>query len=113
MNKPLDYTPVTHSFLSNSYRVVMITDDDEYIVHVAKDQTRRYTDDTLPDRIKSALSMIRAFPPRLRDPWTIGSSDLFINSQTPELNEVGWQVTKNLYIVVLDQEYLFKLWSER
>lgn len=110
---PLDYTPVSHSFLMGSYRVVMRKDDDEYIVHIAKDQTRRYTDETLPDRIKSALSMIHAFPPRLRESWSLGSSDLFINHQTPELNEVGWQVSKDLYIVVLDQDYLYKMWSER
>jgi hypothetical protein len=96
-----------------SYRVAMRKEDDEYVIHITKDQTRRYTDDTLPDRIKSALSMIHAFPQRLREPWEIGSSDLFINSQTMELNEVGWQVTKNLYIVVLDQDYLFKLWGEK
>lgn len=109
----LDLTPVSHSYLMGSYRVAMRKEDDEYVVHITKDQTRRYTDDTLPDRIKSALSMIHAFPQRLREPWEIGSSDLFINSQTMELNEVGWQVTKNLYIVVLDQECLFKLWGEK
>lgn len=109
----LDYTPVTHSYLTNSYRVVMRKEDDEYVVHVTKDQTRRYTDDTLPDRIKSILSMIHAFPPRLRESWSLGSSDLFINNQTPELNEVGWQVSKDLYVLVLDQDFLFGMWGEK
>jgi hypothetical protein len=110
----LDYTPVSHPTINGTYRVVMRkTDDGEYVIHVAQYQVRRYTDDTLPDRVKSMLSMIHAFPQRLREAWMVGSSDMFINNQTPELNDIGWQVTKNLYILVLDQEYLFQMWGNK
>ena len=110
----LDYTPVSHPNMNGTYRVAMRkTEDGEYVIHVAQYQVRCYTDDTLPDRVKSMLSMIHAFPQQLRESWNVGSSDMFINNQTPELNDIGWQVTKNLYILVLDQEYLFQMWGNK
>lgn len=95
--------PVAHSHLMGGYRVPMWVDD-EYKLCVGKGEYRIFTDETLPDEIKAILSMIRAFPKHELESWEI--RDPYMNQHDRRLDEVGWQVTNSLYMLVLQREFL-------
>ena len=103
--------PVSLSHLFGSSRVPMWVKDGEYAVVIAKNHVRIFDEDTLPDHIKALVSMIHAFPPSLMDEWMCDETTIFINQQDPRLDDIGWQVTKNLYMLVLDNQIIKSLYG--
>jgi hypothetical protein len=85
--------------------------DNEYAVVIAKNHVRIFDENTLPDHIKALVSMIHAFPPNLMEEWMCDEITIFINQQDPRLDEIGWQVTKNLYMLVLDNQIIKSLYG--
>ena len=81
----------------------------EYAVVIAKNHVRIFDENTLPDQIKALMSMIHAFPSNILEEWESDETSVYINHQDHRLNEIGWQVTKNLYILVLENEFINKL----
>ena len=101
--------PVAHETLKGFYRVPMFLKDGEYRIVVGRKILRIYDINSLPDKIKTNISMIHAFPPHLREDWQADNITMFINTDDPRLDEIGWQVTTWLYILVLDRELLLSL----
>lgn len=106
-------TPVAHRTLSESSRVAMWVRDNEYAVLVAKNHVRIFDEDTLPDQIKALISMIHAFPPNILEEWESDNTTVYINHQDLGLDDIGWQVTKNLYILVLDNQFVKSLYGHK
>jgi hypothetical protein len=99
-------------------RIPVWTDGDpiEYTVCVAKEHYRHYTDSTVPGQIKSLLSMIRAFPEEVRRvpmyramPGGFKTPvDFPVTYACPDkrLEEIGWQIRDDLYILIMDRTLL-------
>ena len=104
-----ELTPIAHRTLSGNCRVAMWVKDNEYAIVVAKNHVRIFDENTVPDHIKALMSMIHAFPPNILEEWESDNTTVYINHQDHRLDDIGWQVTKNLYILVLDNEFINKL----
>jgi hypothetical protein len=103
-------------------RIPVWTDGDpmEYTVCVAKEHYRHYTDSTVPGQIKSLLSMIRAFPEEVRrvPMYRVMHRSLTDSVDSPvdfpvtyacpdkRLEEIGWQIRDDLYILIMDRTLL-------
>lgn len=86
-------------------------DPTEYTVCLGNEQYRHYSDDTVPGLIKSLLSMIRAFPEEVRrvpTHWLSPPIDVPNMYACPDkrLEEIGWQVRDDLYILIMDRTTL-------
>lgn len=98
-------TPVMHSTLMDSVRVPMWESDDGYSICVGDNNYRHFTEETLPNRVKAILAMIKAFPVNDRD--ELGYSlilNAYENNQDRRLDDVGWRVTKGIYMLVLERQ---------
>ena len=107
------YHPITHSYLDHTYRVPMWTADDDYEVSVGRNNYRMFTNETLPDRIATAISMINAYPTRDYADWEINPINVYINHQDPALDEIGWRINRSMYMLVLPTDYLENLANGR
>ncbi len=106
-----EYTPVAHPTIQGSYRTPMWVENYKYAINVGTNKIRYFNEELLPDRIKSCVSMIHAFPSRLLPEWKVNPIDCYVNHQDKRLDDIGWQVSKNLYILVVEQEYLLSLYE--
>ena len=79
--------------------------DDSYEVFINDYYVRLFTEQTLPDEIKSRLTMIKAAG---KDLYPIDHS---IYNTTPheEMREIGWAKVNDMYCVVLSKDTLSKL----
>lgn len=88
-----------------TWRVPLWVEDDEYTVQLSTTKLRMYDADTLPDIIKSRLAMIHAFPfTPMPESGLWGQA--YHNSQDPRLDDIGWRVTYNMYMLILNQEHM-------
>jgi hypothetical protein len=86
----------------------MWVEDGSYEIETGLNRRRIYTEETLPDEIKALLSMISSFPPH--KVWEFGGlGTLAYIAPDERLEEIGWQVTNNLYMLVLDRGVLDRL----
>lgn len=93
----------------SEYLVFMQRQDDEFAVHVAKNYIRRFTLDTMPDRLKQSVAMVHAFD------WT-GILEgrryfpLSFKNYFPEAaKEIGWMTGPGEYALVLEKDLLNEL----
>ena len=77
--------------------------DDQYIVYVADGFHRIYTDDTLPDVLKSKFAMILASEGGFVRDARIIRMTLYTNTDFPELDEVGWRASETYFCLVVDR----------
>lgn len=87
---------------------------DEYTVCVGREQYRHYTDETVPDQIKASLSMIRAFPEKMRTGnIRLATPEnymvLAMSCPNGDLREIGWQIDDKSYVVILPNELLKRM----
>lgn len=88
------------------WRVPVYREDDSYAVVVHPNRVRYFTEETLPDFMKASLAMIHAFPPPKKQLHQVSVTDAFINYHNPKLDDVGWTVCKDLYIVIMHYSQL-------
>ena len=104
-----DLSPISHSYLPNSLRVPMWVEDGSYEIETGLNRRRIYTEETLPDEIKALLSMISSFPELKLWRWDIKDTALAYIAPDERLEEIGWRVSENLYMLVLDRGVLDRL----
>jgi hypothetical protein len=99
-----ELSPVVHPKRWDLIRLPVRRVNDEYIVYVADGFHRIYTDDTLPDVLKSKFAMILAngSPEYLPDS-NILRLTLYTNTFSPELDEVGWRASDTYFCLVVDR----------
>lgn len=71
------------------------------MIAVGENEYRNYTDETLPDVVKAKLSMIRAFPKFELPYYEINFGTPYINKHDTRLDNIGWQVTSDMYMLVM------------
>jgi hypothetical protein len=108
-------SPVVHPKNWDLIRVPVRKVDSTYVVYVAEGYHRIYDTDTLPDKLKTKMAMIRArgndtalFEPEKR----LQKMVVYINYQSDELDEIGWRVSQTYYCLVLDRDTLESLKGE-
>jgi len=110
----LKLPPVGHRFDTRLCRVAFLHVGDEYHMSVDTNYMRVFTEDTLPDEIKTKLAMIKATPlPSKFERWTEYEMSLYTNGHNDDLNEVGWVVDDDLYCLVIPYSLLSSLKGER
>lgn len=100
------YVPVQHSAWTDHWRVPLWIEGDTYRLSLGQNAYRYFTDETLPNELKSALAMISAFPPNDTPIWEVDPINAYINKQDAKLDTIGWRVSRYLYIVILSREFL-------
>lgn len=108
--------PLVHQTMWELHRVPMrkIGKERAYLMHVKEGVNRIWTDETMPDFIKTKLTMILAS--QVKEPIPDDELDrieLYINHDNPELSEVGWQASESMFIIVMTDEELRSLWGEQ
>jgi hypothetical protein len=106
----LELGPMVAQHSHKFYRVPMWKNDGKYFVYVRELVVRMYDDDTLPDCVKTKLSMILARGKKFVDSgYEPTQLDLFINHAGKEFEEIGWQLDDEYFTLVLKTEELASL----
>jgi hypothetical protein len=105
------YVPLRHATKRDAYRIPVWLEGDTYRVTIGERKYRFFSDETLPDYIKSTLGMVNAFSRNDCPIWQVNTINAYINNQDPKLNEIGWRVSSNLYMLTLDVEHLQELYG--
>lgn len=87
----------------------MWVDEGSYEIETGLNRWRIYTEETLPDEVKALLSMIYSFPEHRAWAWDVGGISHAYIAPDERLAEIGWRVTNNLYMLVLDRSVLDRL----
>jgi len=87
----------------------MWVDDGSYEIEIGLNRWRIYSEETLPDEVKALLSMIYSFPEHRAWAWDVGGASMAYIAPDERLIEIGWRVTNNLYMLVLDRKVLDRL----
>lgn len=119
------YAPIVSQHDSDLYRVLMDERNDKYTIHTGDNMFRILASGDLPDEIKSKLSMIKAYEPKvdIGMEWnqvsttTITTSpfnpiSLYSSTFPPEFDDVGWKCVTGQYCVILTHETLASLRGE-
>lgn len=83
--------------------------EDHFVLYVADGYHRRYDKDTLPDEVKTKLAMILASPHIVKPDREVWGLDVYENTQSEELDEVGWRASESYYCIVMTRELLMEL----
>jgi hypothetical protein len=107
-----DLAPVVHKTNWDLMRVPMRRIEDHFILYVADGYHRRYDKDTLPDEIKTKLAMILASAHTVLPDHKLQKLDLYSNTQSLELDDIGWRASESYYCLVLTRPTLMKMRGE-
>lgn len=107
-----DLAPVVHKTNWDLMRVPMRRIEDHFILYVADGYHRRYDKDTLPDEIKTKLAMILASAHTVLPDHKLQKLDLYSNTQSLELDDIGWRASESYYCMVLTRPTLMKMRGE-
>lgn len=105
-------SPVVHPKKWDLIRVPCRKITGIYIVYVADGFHRMYTEETLPDELKAKFAMILACGNQtmLVEPESrLQKMTVYVNTQSPELDEIGWRVSETYFCLVLDRLTLSSL----
>jgi hypothetical protein len=104
----INFLPLSHPTIEGLTRVPIYRDPPLYTIRLSEDFTRVFTEDSLPDYIRSKIVIADAgFEPNLGQALKaelrmIELTDLFIYRGSFNLQDIGWRYDKNHYIVVLN-----------
>lgn len=95
-------SPIQHATMSDHHRVPVAFINGKYEIYVGDRMVRIFTPETLPDNIKSLITMIRAGqePPHASTDFAI-LSGMYDHPRNSNFYEIGWYVTSELFIVVI------------
>ena len=102
-----DLSPVVHPWNWDLVRVPLRRIADHYVVYVADGYARRYDEDTLPDELKTKMAMILASPhSKVLPDRRLQKITLYVNNESEELDEIGWQASETYFCMVLTRPTL-------
>lgn len=110
--KPDKLEPLPHQTLDNHYRVPVWYEDPNYIVFIGYKHTRTFTENTIPPCILSKLTMARASGITFTGDDHIDYLGVYYYHGNDSMGDIAWQVSKSLYIVVLEERELRSLFGE-
>ena len=103
-----DFVPVSSPVLDGHYRTILFIEGDQYRLIIGEGSSRFYTDETLPDEVKTALGMVKAVSGQIRDLDDINVINAYINYNSPEFDTIGWRVHPQMYVLILSRNFLAK-----
>jgi hypothetical protein len=99
-----ELSPVVHPKHWDLIRLPVRKVNNEYIVYVADGFHRIYNDHTLPDVLKSKFARILANGGSANVPDSkILRLTLYTNTDSPELDDVGWRASDTYFCLVVDR----------
>lgn len=107
MTGPLErrlYVPVSHPN-TDMFRVPVWVSDDEVALALGNNTFRYYKHQDVPRKVKCLLTMVNAFPPENRPSWSVNPIHAYVPIDEKQ-TDIGWRVTDELYILVLDGDFL-------
>ena len=113
MSKP-KLSPVIHASLNDHHRVPVVSLFGKYEVYVGDNFIRLYTEDDLPDIIKSRIAMVKAATVKPPEVYLTSENigDIYRGDPMSPMYEIGWQVSKELFVVVIPSKDLTYLRGE-
>ena len=102
-------SPVVHPKNWDLIRVPVMRADGHYVVFVGDRTTRMFTESTLPDLLKTKMAMILASEGQCKRDHEVDKLSVYTNNQSPELDEVGWQVSPSYFCFVMSRGNLDSL----
>lgn len=113
MSKP-KLSPVQHASLNDHHRVPVVSLFGKYEVYVGDNFIRLYTEDDLPDIIKSRIAMVKAATINPPDAYLTSENigQIYTGDPMSPMYETGWQVSKELFVVVIPSKDLTYLRGE-
>lgn len=109
-----DLTPIVHRTKWELSRVPLMREGDTYHVFIGDNHIRHYKEDTLPDCIKSKLTMILASAHQTRPDTMIAKMEIY-NPETPnpDFDEIGWRASESYFCIILNYVDLRSLRGEK
>jgi hypothetical protein len=113
MSKP-KLSPVQHASLNDHHRVPVVSLFGKYEVYVGDNFIRLYSEDDLPDIIKSRIAMVKAATVKIPDSYLTSENigQIYTGDPMSPMYEIGWQVSKELFVVVIPSKDLTYLRGE-
>lgn len=106
-------SPVSHYTNPKLYRVPVERDGDNYTIYVADNFVRNFTNESLPDEIKTKLAMIVAVSKTDVRDWEFYNSDMYVPKCPIEgYEEIGWQASDSYFCICVSTELLNELRGE-
>ena len=96
-------SPIQHATMSDHHRVPVAFINGKYEIYVGDRMVRIFTPETLPDNIKSLITMIRAGqePPHPSSVDFAVLSSMYDHPRNSTFYEIGWYITPELFILVI------------
>ena len=109
-----DLAPIVHRTKWELSRVPLMRQGDTYHVFVGDNHIRHYKEETLPDCIKSKLTMILASTHQVPHDATIAKMEIY-NPITPnaDFDEIGWRASESYFCIILSYVDLMSLRGEK
>jgi hypothetical protein len=105
-------SPVVHQYRNDLYRVPLRRIKNHYRIYIADGFTREFDDNTLPDEIKTNITMILARSNQILRDHEISHLAL-MGTRDNELIDIGWQASDSWFVVVLPIKLLMRLRGEQ
>lgn len=117
MRDPTDFrtklTPIRHATLENYHRVPVAFINGKYEVYVGDRMVRIFSEESLPDNIRALVTMIKAGHKVPDYPLSSAWTHAYDHPSDSNFYEIGWFVTKELFIVVMPTKDLTNLKGDK
>ena len=107
-----DLSPMVHKTNWELMRVPLRRTIDHYVVYVGVGFSRRYDEHTLPDELKTKMAMILASDAEYFVDEKLHRLQLYVNQNSPELDEIGWRASESYFCLVLTRPTLLAMVGE-
>ena len=81
-------------------------------MYVADEFTRVFDDETLPDEVKSKITMVLASGSPILHDEEVTLLNLMTRAKDDELIDIGWRVSDSWFCIVLTRDCLMRLRGE-
>ena len=105
-------SPVVHQYDHKLYRVPLRKEGDSYTMWVGDKFTRVFADETLPDEVKSKITMVMARENQIMPDHEVTHLNLMYRGRDDPLHEIGWRVSDSWFVIVLPLKELLRLRGE-
>ena len=106
-------SPVVHQYDHKLYRVPLRREGNTYTMYVADKFTRVFDDETLPDEIKSKMTMVLANGEPIIHDHEVTQLNLMTRAKDDNFINIGWRVSDRWFCMVVTYECLMEMRGER
>lgn len=104
--------PIPHFKLTDFVRVPVWRNGKEYIVYTGRRYRRRYTLATLPDCIKSKITLANCMATTIKDDLNLSIQDVFVCDDYTGEEDTAWRASENMYVVIIHVNDFYEIQGE-